>query len=69
MADRHETPKEAMERIRWMPATNGGPATYVQFGPHDCKGYTGDFLAIRELRGGALRFDGYRRLQWPSSGA
>ena len=25
--------KEGMERIRWMPATNGGPGTYIQFGP------------------------------------
>ena len=48
--------KEAMERIRWMPATNGGPGTYIQFGPHDRKGYKGDFLTIRELRGGELRF-------------
>src|SRR5581483_4279997 len=42
--------KEGMERIRWMPATNGGPSTYIQFGPHDRKGYKGDFLTIRELR-------------------
>jgi branched-chain amino acid transport system substrate-binding protein len=62
MAGRQETPKEGMERIRWMPATNGGSATYIQFGPHDCKGY-------KELRGGELRFDGYRRPQWPSSRA
>ena len=55
-----------MERIRWMPATNGGPGTYIQFGPHDRKGYKGDFLTIRELRGGELRFDGYHRPEWPS---
>ncbi len=59
--------KEGIERIRWMPATNGGPATYIQFGPHDRKGYKGDFLTIRELRGGELRFDGYHRPQWPSN--
>jgi hypothetical protein len=56
-----------MERIRWMPATNGGPGTYVQFGPSDHKGYKGDFLTIRELRGGELRFDGYHRPEWPSN--
>lgn len=61
--------KEGMERIRWMPATNGGPGTYIQFGPHDRKGYKGDFLTIRELRGGELRFDGYHRPQWPSNAA
>jgi ABC-type branched-subunit amino acid transport system substrate-binding protein len=61
--------KEGMEKIRWMPATNGGPATYIQFGPWDHKGYKGDFLTIRELRGGELRFDGYHRPEWPSNGA
>lgn len=67
MADRQETPKEGTERIRWMPATNGGLATYIEFGPHDRKGDKGDFVTIRELRGGELRFDGYGRPQWPSS--
>ncbi len=59
--------KEGIERIRWMPATNGGPATYLQFGPWDHKGYKGDFLAIRELRNGELPFRGYHRPQWPSN--
>ncbi len=64
------TPEEVMlgiERIRWMPATNGGPGTYIQFGPWDRKGYKGDFLTIRELRGGQLRFDGYHRPEFPSN--
>ena len=56
-----------LERIRWMPATNGGPATYIQFGPGDHKGYKGDFLTVRELREGELRFDGYFRPEWPSN--
>lgn len=59
--------KDGLERIRWMPATNGGPSCYIQFGPHDHKGYKGDFITIRELRGGELRFDGYHRPQWPSN--
>ncbi len=59
--------KEGMERIRWMPATNGGPGTYIQFGPWDRKGYKGDFLTIRELRDGELRFEGYHRPEWPSN--
>jgi ABC-type branched-subunit amino acid transport system substrate-binding protein len=59
--------RNGIERIRWMPATNGGPATYVQFGPGDHKGYKGDFLTIRELRAGELRFGGYFRPQWPSN--
>jgi ABC-type branched-subunit amino acid transport system substrate-binding protein len=61
--------KDGIERIRWMPATNGGPATYLQFGPGDHKGYKGDFLTIRELREGELRFAGYHRPQWPSNHA
>jgi branched-chain amino acid transport system substrate-binding protein len=62
-----EDVNDGLERIRWMPATNGGPSCYVQFGPGDHKGYKGDFLTIRELRGGELRFDGYYRPEWPSN--
>lgn len=61
--------RDGIERIRWMPATNGGPSTYVQFGPGDHKGYKGDFLTIRVLRDGELRFGGYFRPQWPSNDA
>lgn len=57
--------KEGLERIRWMPATNGGPSTYVQFGPGDHKGYKGDFLTIWELRDRKLTFKQYVRPQWP----
>ncbi|MEZ4218574.1 MAG: ABC transporter substrate-binding protein [Myxococcota bacterium] len=66
------TPKEVklgIERIRWMPATNGGPATYVQFGPGDHKGYKGDFLTIWQLRDQKLDFVEYVRPQWPSNAA
>jgi hypothetical protein len=59
--------RDGLDKIRWMPATNGGPSCYVQFGPGDHKGYKGDFLTIRELRGGELRFDGYYRPEWPSN--
>ena len=57
--------KEGLERIKWMPCTNGGPSTYITFAPHDHRGYKGDFLTIRELRGGELHFRGYHRPQWP----
>jgi ABC-type branched-subunit amino acid transport system substrate-binding protein len=59
--------KEGLERIRWMPCTNGGPATYVTFGPGDHKGYKGDFLVIWELRDKKLTFKEYIRPQWPSN--
>jgi len=57
-----EAVKGGLERVRWMPATNGGPGTYIQFGPWDRHGEQGDFLTIRELRGGK-RFHGYHRPQ------
>src|SRR5262249_39313481 len=59
--------RDGIERIRWMPSTNGGPGTYIQFGPGDHKGYKGDFLTIRELRDSELRFVGYHRPEWPSN--
>ncbi len=64
------TPKEVkagLERIKWMPCTNGGPGTNITFAPYDHRGYKGDFLTIRELRGGRLIFKGYYRPQWPSN--
>ena len=62
-----EDVRDGLERIRWLPATNGGPGTYIQFGPWDHKGYKGDFLTIRELRNGELKFDGYHRPEYPSN--
>jgi branched-chain amino acid transport system substrate-binding protein len=56
-----------LEQVKWMPCTNGGPATYLTFAPYDHRGYKGDFLTIRELRGGQLHFRGYYRPQWPSN--
>lgn len=56
-----------LEKIKWMPCTNGGPATYLTFAPYDHRGYKGDFLTIRELRGGELHFRGYYRPQWRSN--
>jgi hypothetical protein len=59
--------KAGLEMIKWMPCTNGGPATYITFAPHDHRGYKGDFLTIRELRNGELTFKGYYRPEWPSN--
>jgi branched-chain amino acid transport system substrate-binding protein len=59
--------RAGLEKIKWMPCTNGGPATYLTFAPYDHRGYKGDFLTIRELRGGQLHFRGYYRPQWPSN--
>ena len=40
---------------------------YLTFAAYDHRGYKGDFLTIRELRGGELHFRGYYRPQWPSN--
>jgi branched-chain amino acid transport system substrate-binding protein len=62
-----EEVKNGLEKIKWMPCTNGGPGTYITFAPYDHRGYKGDFLTIRELRGGELHFRGYYRPTWPSN--
>ena len=59
--------KLGLEKIKWMPCTNGGPATYVSFAPYDHRGYKGDYLVIRHLRNGKCDFVGYHRPQWPSN--
>lgn len=64
------TPEEVrtgLEKIKWMPCTNGGPGCYLTFAEYDHRGYKGDFLTIRELRGGELHFRGYHRPAWPSN--
>jgi ABC-type branched-subunit amino acid transport system substrate-binding protein len=61
--------KAGLEQIKWMPCTNGGPGCYLTFAQYDHRGYKGDFLTIRELRGGDLHFRGYFRPQWPSNQA
>ena len=59
--------KARLERIKWMPATNGGPGFYITFSEYDHRGYKGDFLTVHELRGGELHFRGYFRPQHPSN--
>jgi ABC-type branched-subunit amino acid transport system substrate-binding protein len=62
-----EEVKAGLEQIKWMPCANGGPGCYLTFAEYDHRGYKGDFLTIRELRGGELRFRGYYRPQHPSN--
>jgi ABC-type branched-subunit amino acid transport system substrate-binding protein len=62
-----EEVKAGLEKIKWMPCTNGGPGCYLTFSEYDHRGYKGDFLTIRELRGGELHFRGYHRPIWPSN--
>lgn len=58
-----EQVKIGLEQIKWLPCTNGGPGTCITFAEYDHRGYKGDFLTIRELRGGELVFHGYYRPQ------
>lgn len=62
-----EEVKAGLEKIKWMPCTNGGPGCYLTFSEYDHRGYKGDFLTIRELRDGELHFRGYHRPTWPSN--
>ena len=62
-----EEVKVGLEQIKWMPCANGGPGCYLTFAEYDHRGYKGDFLTIRELRGGELHFRGYFRPQHPSN--
>jgi branched-chain amino acid transport system substrate-binding protein len=56
-----------LERLTMMPACVGGPRTYVSFGPYDRKGPKGDWLTIRKVVDGRLRFDGYIDAQYPAT--
>jgi branched-chain amino acid transport system substrate-binding protein len=44
--------KEGLERVRMLPAANGGPRTHMSLGPFDHKAYKGDWLLIRRIEGG-----------------
>ncbi len=48
-----ESLSKALETIRMLPATTGGPGTYITFGPHDHRGFKGlDYLNVRVARNG-----------------
>jgi hypothetical protein len=48
--------KEGLERVRMLPAVNGGPRTHMSLGPYDHKAYKGDWLVIRKIAGGRTVF-------------
>ena len=53
------TPKgfaDGLERVRMLPAVNGGPRTHMSLGPFDHKAYKGDWLVIRRIEGGRTVF-------------
>jgi hypothetical protein len=48
--------KEGLEKVRMLPAVNGGPRTHMSLGPYDHKAYKGDWLVIRKIAGGKTVF-------------
>jgi ABC-type branched-subunit amino acid transport system substrate-binding protein len=48
--------KEGLERVRMLPAVNGGARTHMSLGPYDHKAYKGDWLLIRKVEGGRTVF-------------
>jgi len=49
--------KEGLEKVRMLPAVNGGPRTHMSLGPYDHKAYKGDWLLVRRIVGGRTVFD------------
>ncbi len=48
-----EAVARGLETIRMLPATTGGPGTYITFGPHDHRGFKGlDYLNVRRAANG-----------------
>ena len=43
--------KEGLEKVRMLPAVNGGPRTHMSLGPYDHKAYKGDWLRAAPHRG------------------
>ncbi len=48
--------KEGLEKVRMVPAVNGGPRTHMSLGPYDHKAYKGDWLLIRRIEAGRTVF-------------
>jgi ABC-type branched-subunit amino acid transport system substrate-binding protein len=44
--------KEGLEKVRMLPAANGGPRTHMSLGPYDHKAYKGDWLVLRKIENG-----------------
>jgi branched-chain amino acid transport system substrate-binding protein len=48
--------KEGLEKVRMLPAANGGPRTHMSLGPYDHKAYKGDWLLLRRIENGRTVF-------------
>ena len=44
--------RRSLETIRRLDATVGGPGNHISFAPYDHRGYKGDYITMRQVRGG-----------------
>ncbi|MGE0742007.1 MAG: ABC transporter substrate-binding protein [Hyphomonadaceae bacterium] len=44
--------RNALQRLRMRPACIGAPGTMISFGPHDNRGYKGEYIVLRTIKGG-----------------
>ena len=51
--------RQGLERVRMLPAVNGGPRTHMSCGPFDHKAYKGDWLLLRKVESGRTVFVDY----------
>jgi ABC-type branched-subunit amino acid transport system substrate-binding protein len=51
--------RQGLERVRMLPAVNGGPRTHMSCGPFDHKAYKGDWLLLRKVENGRTVFVDY----------
>lgn len=51
--------KDGLEKVRMLPAVNGGPRTHMSLGPYDHKAYKGDWLLLRRIENGRTVFVDY----------
>ena len=56
-----------IERIKLMPCVLGGPRTYIEFGPHNHRGYKGDFVFLKQLRNRKFYFTAFHWPEWISN--
>lgn len=45
--------RDALEKVRLLPAATGSPGTYISFARYDHRGFKGPYIVVREVRDGA----------------
>ncbi|MGE0384990.1 MAG: ABC transporter substrate-binding protein [Gammaproteobacteria bacterium] len=44
--------RDALERVRMLPAATGSPGTHISFAPYEHRGFKGPYIVLRQIRGG-----------------